>query len=90
VRLKTVRLWDLEAGAQLKQFEGHSGKVFCVAISQDGRLGASGGEDRTVRLWDLEGGQEVRRFEGHRGAVFGVAFWNYDRVLSVGGDSIRI
>ncbi len=86
----TVRLWDLEAGAQLKQLEGHTGKVNCVAFSKDGRLGASGGEDRTIRLWDLQGGQEVRRFEGHRDGVFGVAFWDYDRLLSVGGHTLRI
>ena len=56
---QTLRLWDLEIGAELRRFEGHEGEVSSVAVLADGRRALSGSYDKTLRLWDLETGAEL-------------------------------
>jgi WD40 repeat protein len=46
---RTIRLWDLTAGAETARLEGHSDAVTALCVLPDGRL-ASGSYDRTIRL----------------------------------------
>ena len=44
-------LFDARSGKRLGSFVGHTGIVFAVAPSPDGRLLLSGSNDQTVRVW---------------------------------------
>jgi WD40 repeat protein len=59
---------------EIKKFEGHSQEVKGVALSADGRHGASCGVDTTVRIWDLVTGKEEHTLRGHTKEVWGVTF----------------
>jgi WD40 repeat protein len=88
---KTVRLWDIEAGRELKRFVGHTHSVWSVAIRADGKRALSGSADNSVRLWDVETGREVKRLDGHTGLVTSVAFSpDGKRALSSGYDQALI
>lgn len=66
-----ARLWDIETGAEIRQFQGHErysddgsrGLVYSVAFSPAGDLVLTGSGDRTARIWDVETGQEIHQFK---------------------------
>jgi WD40 repeat protein len=59
VRGATVRLWDPASGEEKAlQFEGHQAGVTAVAVSRDGKVVASGGEN--IRVWEPACGKLAR------------------------------
>jgi WD40 repeat protein len=65
--------------------QGHSGKAFAVAITPDGKLIASGGEDNTARLWDVATGKQKALLRGHTDLVFSVALTADGKTAASGG-----
>jgi WD40 repeat protein len=67
-------VWDADTGHELLVHQGHTGNVYAVAFSHDGKRLVSGGADGTVRLWDAATRQEALSLRGHGGMVCGVSF----------------
>ncbi len=59
---RTVRVWDVDSGKELRVLEGHTDTVVSVAFTKDGLRLFSAARDRTVRLWEVETGKELRQF----------------------------
>ena len=71
---RTIYLWDLRKGSQLRTLEGHTGWINSVAFSPDGNTIASGSYDKTIRLWDAKTGAHLRTLEEHTRSVYSVSF----------------
>jgi WD40 repeat protein len=55
-----------------------------LALSSDGRLVASGGEDRTIKIWEVTTGKLIRTLEGTKEAIQTIQFSPDDRLLLSG------
>jgi len=71
---KTVRVWDLTTGEELKTFRGHEKTIYALAISPDGRQIASAGDEKIIKLWDVQSGTEVMTLRGHGATVWTLVF----------------
>jgi len=65
------KMWDATSGQETLRLQGHTGWVYSVAFSPDGKRIAS---DKTLKVWDATSGQERLTLKGHTSYVWSVAF----------------
>ncbi len=85
----TVRLWDLQTGAQQTVLRGHRGWVEAVAFAGDTGQILSASRDGTVRRWDASTGEVITEMD-HGSAVMGVACTDDGATVIAGGTDNRI
>jgi WD40 repeat protein len=57
---RSVKLWDVASGMEVRTFTGHEEEVKAVAVSPDGSLVVSGDRNGIIKLWDVVTGREIR------------------------------
>jgi hypothetical protein len=73
----------------LRTIDAHKGYIRAVAVSPDGKLLASCGNDNLVKVWSMSDGSLVKALEGHTRHVYNVAFHPSGKFL-VSGDLLGI
>jgi len=71
---KTIKLWDVANGREIKTFLGHTDSINSASFSPDGKQVLSGSHDKTIKLWDVASGREIRTFLGHTDSISSVSF----------------
>jgi WD40 repeat protein len=61
---KSIKLWDVNTGREVKSYLGHESTVTSIEFSSDGKTLISGSHDKTTRFWDVETAKEVFTISG--------------------------
>jgi F-box/WD-40 domain protein MET30 len=77
---RTVRVWNLETGAQIHCLEGHTSAV--RALQFDEVKLVTGSMDHTLKIWNWRTGACLRTLEGHSE---GVVCLNFDSTVLASG-----
>ena len=72
---KDLYVWDVHTEERLHKLIGHTGSIYALAFSANGRVVAGGSEgDRTLRMWDTHTGDLLKTLKGHTDLVRALAF----------------
>lgn len=85
----SVKILRIDKGVELQStFISHKSSLDAIAISPDGSLIATGGEDdypaMPVKVWSVESGKRVASFTGHTNAINSVCFSPDGKYLASG------
>jgi WD40 repeat protein len=91
-----LALWDARRDEFLRKIGQSSRLIMPVALSADGRIGASvhwrrSGGERVVQVWDLETAASVALLYGHTHGVHALAVSPHgEYIVSTAGDGVKV
>jgi WD40 repeat protein len=87
---KTIQLLNFKTGKVIRYFPITLGSVYSVAISPDGQILASDGDNATVKLWNLRTGELLHTLSEHSKGVWSVAISPDGQTLASGSQDKTI
>lgn len=82
---KTVKLWNVETGQEIRTLIGHGEWVNAAVFSPDGKTIASASRDKTIKIWNVESGQLIKTFAAQTDWIPALAFSPDGKTLASAG-----
>jgi WD40 repeat protein len=73
-RDKSVKLWELSTGREVRSFLGHTASVINIQFSNDGKYLITGSGDNSARIWEVATGKQILLVQPDEERVTDVAF----------------
>jgi hypothetical protein len=67
---RLIHRWNPNTGELLETWRGHTGAVYALAMSRDGKRAISASYDGTCRLWEVATGRELGQIGKHAKAIW--------------------
>ena len=80
----TLLAWDVDSGMRTHTIRNHTGGVYAIAPSHDGRFLVTGSTDSSILILDGETLRPKRRLRGHVSQIWSLALARNDRLLVSG------
>ena len=77
-----LEIWDAKTGNLIKNLEGHTQEVTCLAWTADGSTLISGSHDDSIRTWNTTTWQQIHVLTGHTSVVEAIAISPNGRILA--------
>lgn len=86
---KVPTCWHTSNGERIGTYDGHTGSVYYVDVSDDSRLLLTASADQTARVWEVETGKELFQFEID--SACRCVKWSHDqtKILAVQDNALR-
>jgi WD40 repeat protein len=75
---RSIKIWDLNTGQELRTLNGHQDWINCITIWNDKLI--SGSDDAIIKIWDLNTGQELQTLN-EQSKIHCITIWN-DKLIS--------
>ncbi|MBL6446279.1 caspase family protein [Fulvivirga sp. 29W222] len=72
-RDKSIKLWDVASGRELRSFLGHKSTINDIDVTDDGKYFISSSADKTAKFWEISTGKVIRDFVGSKDIMTSVS-----------------
>ncbi len=80
---------DADTGERLQAYQGNQKQLWACAVSSDGKVLLTGGDDHSIFVWNVASGEQLFVLEGHKGTIRNFAFSpNNQAFVSASNDDI--
>jgi WD40 repeat protein len=81
---KTIKLWDMETGKEIRSYSDFDDRVHAIALSADEKYLFAGGSQGALKMLDFESGKSIWSLKGHAEMITSAIFSSDGKYIVTG------